>query len=592
MQLQDFGPAIKSLKEQLETDPENIEKLLQLVELYLKVEGDEYYNSVITLDKILELDPNNFVANRIRGLIYKELENEEEALNCFKIILENYSFAQEHPEYKEIHFDYAELLEQLDREDESLEIFEQLIGQNPNDIAVLFKLAHIYTVMDRSDESINVYKKILQLDPENEAALMQLVELYEEVDKIMFHTTKAELALKEGEINRAIAEYRKLIPLFEDVEEECEIRIKIAKTLTMQEEYSQAIDEYNLALDLDENNYEICKGLGSVYYEQEEYDSAIECFQDALKLKQDDYSIYAELADCYVELEKYAEAVAELESYKKHKPDDIDVRCSLAEGYIALRDLYRGKEEIDFVLTRDPNNTRAIGAMVDLNLEKEDFEAALEASKKIVQLIPNSAFSARKMAECYEALKDEYNMHYNYALAYELQSEYGMAIDEYESAHELQPENADILMKIGDLYISMGEKFVGIEYYEKASEADPESSVPFEKLAKFYTDNGDSDRAAEAYASLVEIEPRNSEAHYALAQLYDKQKFLEDALKHYNKYIELAPNSTKSDQVKKRIHKLEKKMGIASDTEYEQLEDGEYIDDRTIFQRVFDFFRR
>ena len=591
MQLQDFSVDIKNLKERLETDPDNIELLLQLVELYLKVEGDEYYNSVLTLDKILELDPNNFAANRIRGLIYKELDNYEDAIGCYELILKTYTYAKDHPEYREIRFDYAEMLEALERDEDALVVFEELKLETPDNIAVIFKLAHFYTILERFDEAISSYKRILELDPENEAALSQLVELYEGVDKALYHSTQAELALKEGRTSKALSEYKKLLNHLSEPQEECDVRIKIANILLKEGDLAHSLDEFNLALDICDDSSEAYKGLGKVYVENEEFEEAIECFTKALEINSNDYDIYIELSDAYVELERYPEAVRELETVKKYMPDNMEVRCNLAEGHIILRDLYKAKQEIDFVLAREPENTMALGALVDLNLEKEDFEAALEVSRKIVKIVPNSAFSARKMAEAYDSLGDKYNASYNYGLAYELGSDYGMAIDSYQTALELEENNADLLMKIGDLYISMGEKYVGIEYYEKASEADEENTIPLFKLAEFYGDNGEVDKSTDAYERLVEIEPRNSEAVYNLAVLYDKQKYTENALEMYLRYLELAPNSTNADNVKKKIEKYERKLGRKTDDDY--VDDGEYeeyIDDRTIFQKIKDLF--
>lgn len=590
MQLKDFGADIEKLKKQLETDPNNIELLLKLSELYLKVESGDYYNSVILLDKILELEPANFPANRIRGLIYREQDNTEKALECFKTILDHYSYASEHPEYADIRFDYAELLEEVDKEEEALEIFEELRQKSPKNVAILFKLAHLYEVMEKHEGSIATYKYILELDPENEAALTQLVKLYESVDKKLYHLNRAELAIKEGNLNRAISEYKKMIPYAVEPADECDCHKKIAQIYLLQENYNQALDEYNLALDIVEGDYEIYKGLGKVYYEMEEYEGAIECFEKALTLSDNkDYSIYMDLADSYIELEKYPEALRELETVKKHIPDNMDIRCSIAEGYINTRNYYKAKEELDYILAREPNNTRALGVLVDLNLEKEDFQSALEVAKKLVEVIPNSAYSSRKMAECYEALNDPYNAHYNFGLAYELQSECGMAIDEYEHALDIEPQNAELIMKIGDLYITMGEKFIGIEYFERAAEVDEGNLLPLKRLSEFYLANNELDKAQDVLARLVEIDNRNSDALYDLAVIYEKQKYLEDALECYNRFLELAPNSAKADQVSSKMVSIKKKLHIDVGDSVDNAD--EYEDDRTVFQKILGFFK-
>lgn len=590
MQLVDFKETIDNLNKKIKEDPNNIELLMKLVEVYLKVEGNQYYNSVITLDRILELDPNNFSANRIRGLIYKEQGNSEKSLDCFKVILDQYEYAKDHSEYQDILFDYAETLEEFDKEDESLAIFETLIEKSPNNVPILFKLAHLYTIKDKYNEAIEKYKKILELDPGNEGALTQLVELYETVDKILYHNTKAELSIKEGNFNRAISEYKKIIPIAEDDEEERDARKRIAMCYYLLEDYNRALDEYNQVLDTFDDDYEVYKGLGKIYVELEEPESAVENFQKAIKLNSNDSELYIDLADCFIEMEKYAEALSELEIVKKHIPDNMEVRCAIAEAYINVRDLYKAQEELNYVLARDKDNTAALGLLVDLNIEKENYEVALEISKKLIDLIPNSSYSARKIADCYKALGDSFKYNYNSGLAYELQSEYGMAIDRYEHALEIEPDNAELIMKIGDLYINLGEKYIGIEYYERAADVDESNIVALKKLSEFYLNNNDNDRAMEVLSRLVEVDKRNSDAYYNLALLNEKQKYLEEALESYKKFIDLAPNSNKSDKVHKKIASLEKKL--YGKTDIIEGDSEEYYDaDETVIKRLIRFFK-
>ena len=33
-------------------------------------------------------------------------------------------------------------------------------------------------------------------------------------------------------------------------------------------------------------------------------------------------------------------------------PDDMEVRCSLSEGYVAIRDLYKAKQEINYIASQ------------------------------------------------------------------------------------------------------------------------------------------------------------------------------------------------------------------------------------------------
>lgn len=593
MQLQDYRLPIKKLNQQLESDPNNVQILLQLAELYLKSEDENYINAVVTLDKILELQPENLPANKIRSLIYKEEDNYEKAADCLKIILDTYNNAKDHPLYLETLFDYADILECLDKHEEAFPIYQELISFKPHDLAILFKMAHLYEILEKFTESINTYNKILELEPDNEVALSQLINLYETVDKKLYYQKKAELSVKEKNFNRAISEYKKMMSETSSSDDNNYIHKRIAEVYLFQEDYNHALDEYNLALDCIEDDDEAYRGMGRVYLEIAEFENALEFFNKAMSLNKKDPTIYIELAETYIELQKYPEAIGVLKVANQYRPDDINVKCSIAESYIAIGDNYNAKNEIDQVLTMDENNTRALGALIDLYLSQEHYEMALEISKKLVQIIPKSPFSSRKMAEVYELLKDDYHAHFNYALAYELQGEKGMAIDEYLQTISFNPKNADIHIKIGDLYIEMGEQFVGMEYYDKAVEIDPQNELALNKLAEFYFKHDEYEKAADAYLSLTKINSKDSDAYFNLGLIYEKQKYYEDALKAYYKFVELAPNSNQAYNVSKKISSFERKLNVKPANESEETDDN-YIeyDNRTIVQKLIDFFKK
>lgn len=588
LQLQEYGPAIDQLKKQLEKDPDNIELLAKLVELYLKVEGDDYYNSVITLDKILEIDPTNLFANRVRALIYQDQDNYEKALECYKVIVDNFAYANNHPDYMEIKFDYAETLEHVDREEEALEIYETLYQQNPQAIPTLFKLAHVYELLDRPDDAILKYNEILKLDPENIPAHNQLIELYEETDKKLYYLTKAEMAEKEDDYDRAISNYKKLLGEAEAPEEVISARKKIANIYFTQNKLDKALDEYNLALNEDPEDSDIYKGLGKVFFEQDEFDACIENFLKVTQLNPQDFDAYVYLAECYTENKDYANALKELEVAVRLKPENLDIHCAIADACISLRDLYRAKQELDFVKARETKNTRALGLIVDLKLEQENFEEALASAKELVTLLPNSVYSARKLGEVYRAMDDPYNASYNFGLAYEIQGEYGMAIDEYAQAYELDKSNAELLMKIGDLYMSLDETYIGIEYYENATDVDPSNIVALTKLAQFYMNKEEYEKAMEVYSRLTEVDKRNPEAFFNLAKLYEKQKYYEDALETYRKFLDIAPTSAKVGAVKRKIASIEKKLHGSTTIVDADLADSD--NEKTILQRLIGLF--
>src|SRR2546427_859299 len=73
-----------------------------------------------------------------------------------------------------------------------------------------------------------------------------------------------------------------------------------------------------------------------------------------------------------------------------------------------------------------------------------------------------------------------------------------------------------------------------------------------------------SEKAGQARANLELIEHKQTTSSYEVAKFYDKQKYYRAAVIYYNEVIRQQPGSTESDQAKKRIDQLRKKVGEAA----------------------------
>lgn len=83
-----------------------------------------------------------------------------------------------------------------------------------------------------------------------------------------------------------------------------------------EKKYEEAIDAYNKAIPLLEDDDEALVGLGDTYLEMEEYDKAIEAYQKAIKIKPDNSTT----------IEKLKKAQQMTQSTHNEQTDEIDVR--------------------------------------------------------------------------------------------------------------------------------------------------------------------------------------------------------------------------------------------------------------------------
>lgn len=90
------------------------------------------------------------------------------------------------------------------------------------------------------------------------------------------------------------------------------------------------------------------------------------------------------------------------------------------------------------------------------------------------------------------------------------------AIDEYQKILEDDPKDATIRLRIGDLYVRLGQNEDAIKEYTD--------------VAKLYTRQGFNLRAIAVYKQILKLDEGLIEIHYKLADLYSVQKLIADAI--------------------------------------------------------------
>lgn len=105
-------------------------------------------------------------------------------------------------------------------------------------------------------------------------------------------------------------------------------------------QYSEAVEEYKKALELDPDNVDVMVNLGVTYYQQGQFDVAIETYTGAIAISPDDADIHSNLAAAYVQQydpEGTTDTLSlALEQYRKA----IELAPDLAEAHYGLGMVY------------------------------------------------------------------------------------------------------------------------------------------------------------------------------------------------------------------------------------------------------------
>ncbi len=125
-----------------------------------------------------------------------------------------------------------------------------------------------------------------------------------------------------------------------------------------------------------------------------------------------------------------------------------------------------------------------------------------------------------------------------------------------EKAHAYVPENADVLLGLGNVWKLRGRAEIAERCFRKAIELNPNQDRALANLAQILGDRGEWKEALVLQAAATRLDQENHKRWYALAQIYKELGELPKARQAVQKAMELNP---KSEELKKLAAELAEK---------------------------------
>ncbi|RKZ31158.1 hypothetical protein DRQ33_07275 [bacterium] len=152
-------------------------------------------------------------------------------------------------------------------------------------------------------------------------------------------------------------------------------------------------------------NAEINFVLGNLYLQNEEYDKAKDYLRYALELDPDNYDAYISLINSYFESGEVDFAMDLLEEYVKRFPGDQNVFNQYIERLVAIGQADKAIQKVNGYIQRDSLQAKLLFELIGYNsLKLRDYESALCAYKKLIELDENDRLSYYFAGQCYEEL--------------------------------------------------------------------------------------------------------------------------------------------------------------------------------------------
>jgi tetratricopeptide (TPR) repeat protein len=150
-------------------------------------------------------------------------------------------------------------------------------------------------------------------------------------------------------------------------------------------------------------------------------------------------------------LERSADAIAEFQAAVKAAPQEPGVHFGLGYLYWKASQYDEAKAEFETELDIDPGNPQALAYLGDVELKLNDPEKALVLLKKAVDA------------------RDDIRIAYaDIGSIYVQQKKYGEALEAYQRAVKLDPEQPDMHFRLGNLYRQIGNTATSEEEFAKS----------------------------------------------------------------------------------------------------------------------------
>src|SRR5438477_9628646 len=132
-----------------------------------------------------------------------------------------------------------------------------------------------------------------------------------------------------------------------------------------------------------------------------------------------------------------------------------------------------------------------------------------------------------------------------------LQGDYEGAVEAFEKAVEINPNDARARYNLALAQQYLGDSEIAVAGYRRAIDLDPQLIDAYINLGNLYGELGLQEDSLETLQQALELDPENSELYLSVGDAYRTQNLYQDAIQAYRQALILNPdNSVASDNLR------------------------------------------
>jgi tetratricopeptide (TPR) repeat protein len=297
------------------------------------------------------------------------------------------------PDYLAVPVNLGNIYLQLNRTEEAKESFTAALVINQNCAAALYGLGQVALSQKNYAGAIDKFEAALARAPGANRIHYSLGMAYRSLGEA--EKTRAHLA-QQGTVGVQVSD-----PLLDSLEKLIKgerIHLIRGKAALEARRYSEAIDEFRLAITANRRSLPAHINLGAALVQTGDPRGATASFEEALRIDPANSNAHYNLAVLLANDNKHEAAISHFREVLSLDPKDAGARFYLARELLRAGQLDEALAEFSQVAEADSNNEEALLNQVKLLQEKRDYKQALDRLKKAHEQYPQKGQTAVMLA--------------------------------------------------------------------------------------------------------------------------------------------------------------------------------------------------
>ncbi|MDP9038257.1 MAG: tetratricopeptide repeat protein [Acidobacteriota bacterium] len=313
---------------------------------------------------------------------------------------------------------------------------------------------------------------------------------------------------------------------------------------------------------------------GSAEGSRKEYDKAEADYQHALKVSPNNPDVYVELGQLRLAEGKVPEGKVMLEKALEINPGAIRALGLLVEYDMQAKQPAKAAARVQTALAKEPNNGLLYAELAKIELATRDFQGAAQNGQKAMQLAPNyvDAYQTYTQAEVALGNIDPVIATWERWLAShpgdnhaeeilgtleESKGDVPKAKEYYKKALQVDANDPVAANNLAYIMVESGDNVdVALSLAQTARRGMPNSAQTADTLAWTYFKKGNYSEARDLLEDALKTAPNDPSMHFHLGMTYSMMNNKQDAMAHLKKAASIDPNGRSGKDAAAELAKM------------------------------------